>query len=263
MMLSNKVAVVYGAGGAVGGAVAEAFAGKGARLFLAGRHLKSVSEVASKIVNAGGLAMAAEVDALDEEAVDKHLRFVTDKAGRLDILFNGVGIPNTQLQGVPLVDISLDQFALPIATYTNAYFLIARLAARRMIAQRSGVIMTVTPLPARAGVPLLGGFAPAMSAVESLTRGLSAELAPHGIRVVGLRPDGMPDSGTIKEVFGIHAKNYGMTWEQFHEVVSGKNHARRLISLAEMAKVAAFAASDAASALTGTIINLSLGALDD
>jgi NAD(P)-dependent dehydrogenase (short-subunit alcohol dehydrogenase family) len=263
MMLGNKIAVVYGAGGAVGGAVAEAFAGKGARLFLAGRRLKSVNEVASKIVNAGGFAMAAEVDAVDEEAVDKHLQSVTDKAGRLDILFNGVGIPNTQLQGVPLVDISLDQFALPISTYTKAYFLTARLAARRMIAQKSGVIMTVTPLPARAGVPLLGGFSPAMSAVEGLTRGLSAELAPHGIRVVGLRSDGLPDSGTIKEVFGIHAKNYGMTWQQFHDLVAGKNHARRLASLAEMANVAAFAASDAASALTGTTINLSLGALDD
>ena len=262
-MLKDKVAVIYGASGGVGTAVAQAFAREGARLFLTGRHLKSVDALARGIVAAGGTAEAAEVDALDEQAVDQHLQSVTDKAGRLDISFNGVGIPNTQLQGVPLVDISLDQFALPISTYTKAYFLTARLAARRMIAQKAGVIMTVTPLPARAGVPLLGGFAPAMSAVEGLTRGLSAELAPHGIRVVGLRPDGMPESGTIKEVFGIHAKNYGMAWQQFHDLVAGKNHARRLVSLAEMANVAAFAASDAASALTGTTINLSLGALDD
>jgi len=110
---------------------------------------------------------------------------------------------------------------------------------------------------------LLGGFAPAMSAVEGLTRGLSAELAPHGIRVVGLRADGMPDSGTIQEVFGIHAKAHGMTWQQFHDVVAGKNHWRGLASLAEMANVAAFMASDAASAMTGTTVNLSMGALDD
>jgi NAD(P)-dependent dehydrogenase (short-subunit alcohol dehydrogenase family) len=132
-----------------------------------------------------------------------------------------------------------------------------------MMAQKAGVIMTVTPLPARAGVPLLGGFAPAMSAVEGLTRGLSAELAPHGIPVVGLRTDGTPDSGTIQEVFGIHAKAYGMTWQQFHDVVAGKNHRRRLASLAEMANVAAVMASDSASALTGTTVNLSMGALDD
>jgi NAD(P)-dependent dehydrogenase (short-subunit alcohol dehydrogenase family) len=102
-----------------------------------------------------------------------------------------------------------------------------------------------------------------MSAVEGLTRGLSAELAPHGIRVVGLRADGMPDSGTIQEVFGIHAKAHGMTWQQFHDVVAGKNHWRGLASLAEMANVAAFMASDAASAMTGTTVNLSMGALDD
>lgn len=263
MMLENKVAVVYGAAGAVGAAVARAFAREGAKLYLAGRSLSAVDALAQDIAWSGGMAEAAEVDALDEPAVDRHLQSVTDKAGRLDILFNGVGIPNTHLQGVPLVDMSFDHFTLPISTYTRAYFLTARLAARRMITHKAGVIMTVTPLPARAGVPLLGGFAPAMSALEGLTRGFSAELAPHGIRVVGLRVDGMPESGTIKEVFGIHAKAYGLTWEQFHDVVKAKNHVRRLPTLAEMANVAAFLASDAASVLTGTTVNLTMGALDD
>ena len=263
MMLKNKVAVIYGAGGAVGSAVARAFAREGAVLFLTGRRRARLDDVAKEIASAGGTVETAEVDALDEQSVDKHLQSVIDKVDRVDISFNAVGIPNTTIQGVPMVDLDFDQFSLPISTYTRAYFLTARLAARRMIAQKAGVIMTVTPLPARAGVPLLGGFAPAMSAVEGLTRGLSAELAPHGIRVVGLRMDGMPDSGTIKEVFGIHAKAYEMTWQQFHDVVAGKNHRRGLASLAEMANVAAFMASDAASAMTGTTVNLSMGALDD
>jgi NAD(P)-dependent dehydrogenase (short-subunit alcohol dehydrogenase family) len=216
-MLKNKVAVIYGAGGAVGSAVARAFGREGATLFLTGRRRASLDDVAKEIASSGGIVETAEVNALDEQSVDKHLRSAIDKVGRVDISFNGVGIPNTTLQGVPLVDLEFDQFSLPISTYTTAYFLTARLAARRMVAQKAGVIMTVTPLPARAGLPLLGGFAPAMSAVEGLTRGLSAELAPHGIRVVGLRTDGMPDSGTINEVFGIHAKAYEMTWQQFHD----------------------------------------------
>jgi NAD(P)-dependent dehydrogenase (short-subunit alcohol dehydrogenase family) len=139
-MLDNKVAVIYGGGGAVGRAVAQAFAREGARLLLAGRNLKPVDAVAREIVAAGGAAEAAEVDALDEQAVDKHLQSVIEKAGRLDILFNAVGISNTKLQGVPLVDLAVDQFSLPIATYTKAYFLTARLAARRMLAQHAGVI---------------------------------------------------------------------------------------------------------------------------
>jgi NAD(P)-dependent dehydrogenase (short-subunit alcohol dehydrogenase family) len=125
--------------------------------------------------------------------------------------------------------------------------------------------MTVTSIPSRTGIPLMGGVAPAMSAVEALTRDLSAELAPHGIRVVGLRPQGMPESGTIKEVFGLHAKAWGISWEQFQEMIAGKTHTRRLTTLAEMAKfnVAVFMASDEASALTGTVVNLSMGSLDD
>ena len=132
-----------------------------------------------------------------------------------------------------------------------------------MVAKRSGVILTVTAVPSRTGIPLLGGFGPAHAAVEALTRGLSAEFAPHGIRVVGLRPDGMPETATIKEVFGIHANASGLSWEQFHEIIASKNHRRRLPTLAELANVAVFMASDKASAMTGTIVNLSMGMLDD
>src|SRR5260221_2550579 len=215
MMQMNKVAVIYGAGGAVGSAVARAFAREGAKLFLTGRHRAPVEAGAKEVVYGGGFDAAAEFDALEEQAVDSHLQFVIDKAGRVDISFNAVGIPNTTLQGVPLAELDIEQFSLPIATYTRSYFVTARLAARRMVPNRSGVIMTVTSIPSRTGIPLMGGVGPAMGAVESLTRGLSAELAPHGIRVVGLRPQGMPDSGTIREVFGLHANAWGISSEQF------------------------------------------------
>ena len=79
MMLKDKVAVIYGAGGAIGGAVARAFAREGAKLFLTGRRRAPVEAVAKDIVSAGGSAEAAEVDALDEQAVDEHLRSVIDR----------------------------------------------------------------------------------------------------------------------------------------------------------------------------------------
>jgi NAD(P)-dependent dehydrogenase (short-subunit alcohol dehydrogenase family) len=262
MMLQDKVAVIYGAGGAIGSTVARAFATEGASLFLTGRRLAPVEAVAKDVVSAGGSAEAAEVDALDEQAVDKHLQSVTDKAGRVDISFNAIGIPNPKVR-VPLVELDVEQFSLPIATYTRSYFLTARLAARRMAANRSGVIMTVTATPSRTGVPFVGGGGPAMAAVEALTRGLSAELAPQGIRVVGLRPQGLPETGRIKESFELYAKASGMTWEQFHESLAGRTHPRRLSTLAEMANAAVFMASDKASGMTGTIVNLSLGSLDD
>jgi NAD(P)-dependent dehydrogenase (short-subunit alcohol dehydrogenase family) len=173
MLLQNKVAVIYGAGGAIGGAVAHAFAREGATLFLTGRSKAKVELVAEEIRANGRRAEAAQVDTTDEQAIDQHLRAVIAKASRIDISFNAVGIPNTTLQGVPLVDLDVEQFALPIATYTKSYFLTSRLAARRMIPKGSGVIMTVTAVPSRAGIPLLGGFAPSQAAVEALTRSLS------------------------------------------------------------------------------------------
>jgi NAD(P)-dependent dehydrogenase (short-subunit alcohol dehydrogenase family) len=263
MMLKDKVAVVYGAGGEIGGAVSRAFAREGARLFLTGRRRNAVEAVAKDVGSAGGSAEAAELDALDEQGVDEHLRSVIGAAGRIDISFDAVGIPNTKILGVPLVDLDVEQFSLPIATYTMSYFLTARLAARRMIPNRSGVIMTVTALHSRTGIPLVGGYGPAMAAKEALTRDLSAELAPHGIRVVGLRPQAMPETRTIRDGFEPRAKATGMTWEQWQEYLASRTHGRRLMTLAETAEVAVFMASDRASGMTGTTINMTMGSLDD
>jgi NAD(P)-dependent dehydrogenase (short-subunit alcohol dehydrogenase family) len=263
MMLKDKVAVIYGAGGAIGSAVARAFAPEGAKLFLTGRHLAPVEAVAEEVVSAGGSAEAADVDALDEQAVERHLQSVIDKAGRVDISFNAVGIPDATILGVPLVELDVEQFSLAITAYTRSYFLTARLAARRMVANRSGVIMTVTSIPSRTGTPLQGGYPPAMAAKEALTRDLSAELAPQGIRVVGLRPHGIPETSTLKEAFEIRAKALGVTWEQWQESLASRTHARRLSTLAETANVAVFMASDKASGMTGTTVNLTMGNLDD
>ena len=245
MMLNDKVAVVYGAGGAIGGAVARAFESEGAQVFPTGRGL------------------AAVVNALDERAVEEHLEYVISKAGRVDISFNAIGLPDTNIVGVPLVDLDAEQFALPITAYATSYFLTARLAARRMLPNRSGVIMRVTALLSRTGTPLVGGYGPAMAAMEALTRGLSAELAPHGIRVVGLRPQAMPETDTIREAFEPRAAATGLTWEQWQERLAGRTHTRRLMTLEEMADVAVFMASDKASGMTGTTVNLTMGSLDD
>jgi len=261
MMLENKVAVVYGAGGAIGGAVARAFALGGARVFLTGRLRPPLDAVAKDITWAGGCADVAVVDALDEQAVDAHLQSVVDQAGRVDISFNGVGLPSTNVVGVPLIDLDVEHFSLPIASYTRSYFLTARAAARRMLVNKSGVIMTVTALPARAGNLLVGGYGPAHAAKEALTRSLSAELAPHGIRVVGVRPHGIPETQTMRDVYDL--KGGGLTWEQFQGYLASTTHPKRVMTLAEVANVAAFLASDGASGMTGTIVNLTMGSLDD
>jgi NAD(P)-dependent dehydrogenase (short-subunit alcohol dehydrogenase family) len=253
MMLRDKVAVVYGAGGGIGGAVAQAFAREGARLFLTGRDPAPVEVVAKEIESSGGSAEPAQVDALDERAVDTHLQHVMDDVGRVDISFNAIGIPNAKIVGVPLVELDAERFSLAVSTYVTSYFLTARLAGRRMVPQGSGVIMTVTALLSRTGIPLVGGYGPAQA----------AELAPLGIRVVGLRPQGMPETRTIRDAYEPRAKASGMTWEQWQASLASRTHPRRLMTLEEMANVASFMASDQASGMTGTTVNLTMGSLDD
>lgn len=262
-MLKGKNAVIYGAAGGIGDAVARAFARDGARVFLTGHIEGPVEALAKEIVSTNGRAEAAEVDALDEQAVERHLRSVIAKAGRVDISFNAVGIRNTGIVGLPLTDLDADQFILPITTYAMAYFLTSRAAARHMIPNKSGVIMTVTAYHSRMGLPLVGGYGPAQALKEALTRDLSAELAPHGIRVVGLRPQGMPTTRTIREAYEPRAMASGMSWEQWQTMLASRTHPRRLMTVDEMANVAVFMASDQASGVTGTTVNLTMGTVDD
>jgi NAD(P)-dependent dehydrogenase (short-subunit alcohol dehydrogenase family) len=237
MLLQDKVAVIYGAGGAIGGAVASAFEAAGATV-LATTH--------------------AELDALDERAIERHL----DSVGRVDISFNAIGLPNDQMLGTPLLDLELERFARPIAAYTTSYFLTARAAARRMIPNGSGVIMNVSAPPARQGSWLNGGYGPAQAANEALTRDLSYELAPQGIRVVTLRPHGLPESDTMREIYDVKAKD-AMSWEQFQANLAGSTHRRRTMTLAEVGDAAVLVASDRAGGLTGTTVNLTLGSTAD
>jgi NAD(P)-dependent dehydrogenase (short-subunit alcohol dehydrogenase family) len=261
MMLKDKIAVIYGAGGDVGGAVARAFAREGAKLFLSGRNLGKVEAVAADVIGRGGAAEAAQVDALDEQAVEKYVSAVAEKTGTIDISFSAISIAVPTK--APLLELSAEHFALPITAYTQANFLTARSAARRMVARRSGVILTITGTPGRMGFPNVGGSAPAFAAVVALTRTLSAELAPQGVRVVCLMPNAIPETATIRENFGRYAKAAGVTPAEYQARIESMTHLRRLTTLAELANAAAFLASDQASAMTGTVVNLSGGAIPD
>ncbi|MGY1944012.1 SDR family NAD(P)-dependent oxidoreductase [Nocardia asiatica] len=263
MLLEKKNAIVYGASGAVGSEVARTFATEGARVFLAGRTSSALEAVAAEIRASGGVADVATVDALDEDAVEAHADAVVRDAGSLDVSFNAISLPQTGIQGTPIAELPLDNFALPMTTYPKANFLTARAAARRMTDQRAGVILTITASPSRTAVPLMGGMAPAWAAIEALSRGLAAELGPHGVRVVCLNAAGMPESPQISEVYGLHADAYGISRDAFRSRVEDRTLRKRLPTIAEIAAVAAFVASDRAAAITGAVANLTGGMVVD
>jgi 3-oxoacyl-[acyl-carrier protein] reductase len=261
MLLKNKNAVIYGAGGAIGSAVASAFAREGARLFLAGRTLSSLDVVRKSISHTDREAEVALVDALDEQAVEKHLEEVVSRVGGLDISFNAVGLGGNQ--GVPLVELPTEEWTLLIRDILRTQFVTARTAARQMVRRGSGVILMITATPARIPIANSGSFGIACAAIEGLCRQLAGELGPQGVRVNCLRSAGSPDAPGAKEAFAIHAREAGMTLEEFVAFSASGTLLKRFPTLAEVANVAAFLASDQASAMTGTVANVMCGLIVD
>jgi 3-oxoacyl-[acyl-carrier protein] reductase len=251
MLLADKNAVIYGGGGAVGGAVARAFAREGARVFLAGRTLAKLEQVAQEIRAAGGAAETAEVDALDGQAVDRHADAVAAAAGGLDVSFNL--ITHGDVQGTPMAEMEVEDYLRPVATAVRTTFLTARAAARHMTRQGSGVMLIF----GGSGEPLrdyyLGGLQVAFEALESMRRQLSAELGPRGVRVVTLRTGGVPE--TIPEGFDGR--------EAIVEGIEKQTMLGRAATLEDVGNAAAFAASDRARTMTAATINVSCGALID
>lgn len=263
MLLEKKNAVIHGAGGAVGSAIARAFAREGARVFLAGRTQASLDAVAEEIAAAGGEVETAHVDALDEQAIEKHANAVVRSAGSIDISINTIRIAEPGIYGIPVVELSLENFTLPVTAYMRSHFLTTRAAARRMAEKRSGVILTLTAVPARIAAPGAGGVGVAWAGIEALTRGLAAELGPLGIRAICLRSDGIPETPVIREAYNRRARTTGQTREEVQAEAESKTPLRRLPTLAELANVAAFMASDQASAMTAIVANVSCGSLAD
>ena len=254
MVLEHKNAVIYGGGGSIGGAVARAFAREGAKVFLAGRTEAKLKAVADEIRTAGGHAETAVVDALDEEAVDRHADAVVAEAGSLDISFNLISHPYTH--GVPLAEMAVDDFMAPVETAARTTFITARAAARHMIPRRSGVILAFGG-PGDRSAPnrdyYLGGTQVAFDAIETMRRQLSVELGPHGIRVVTLASGGVPES--FPEGFDGR--------EQIAEMIAAQTLLGRAATLEDVGNAAAFAASDWARSVTAAIVNVSCGALID
>ncbi len=252
MLLKDKNAVIYGGGGAIGGAVACSFAREGARVFLAGRTPSKLEAVSSSIRAAGGVAECAEVDALDAAAVEAHADTVVAAAGGLDISFNLIGV--NDVQGTPLVEMDVEDFLAPIMTATRTQFLTSTAAARRMIAAGTGGV--ILQFGGR-GDPLrdysIGGFLIALEAVEALRRQLSTEAGKHGVRVVTLRTGGVPET--------IPADFEGR--EDLTASLEAMTLTGRAATLADVGNVAAFVASDLARTMTAATINVSAGALLD
>jgi 3-oxoacyl-[acyl-carrier protein] reductase len=253
MLLQHKNAIVYGAGGSLGGAIAKALAGAGARMFLTGRNIGPVQKLADEIIAAGGSAEAAVVDAMDEKAVNAHVAAVVQKAGTVDISFNGIFLQD--VQNIPLVDMALADFTRPVNIAVQTHFLTATAAGRVMRKQQSGVILTLTATPAGIAYPLTGGFGTACAVIENFSRLLASELGAYGVRVVNVRSGGSPDS----QVFMDAIEHNPDVAEPVIERMKGDTMLKRLPPMADIANTMVFLASDMARSITGITVDVTCG----
>jgi len=239
MLLENKNAAIYGAGGRVGSAVAHAFAREGAKVFLAGRTLATLEALAHDLHTAtGSIAEVAQVDALNDNSVRRHVDQLAERTEGIDICFNAVG--DHALLGPSLVEIPFADFLRPVTQLVTAQFLIATTIGRHMIARRTGVILTMTG----SGVPTagMGGAMTAWAAVDALSGQLARELGSHGIRVLWLRSNGVVEEG------------------EDDPRERQRSMLNRLATPADVANVAALLASDHAQTMTATPANVTSGA---
>ena len=264
MLLENKVAVIHGGGGSIGAAAARVFARECARVFLAGRSLPRLESAAESARRQGAEVSVDVVDAMDQEAVDRHIDDVAATAGSVDIALNAVGFDH--VQGLAITDTAVDDFLFPVARYLQTNFITAKAASRHMIAQRSGVLLTISTPGARLSGRGLIGNAAQSAGLEGFSRALAGELGPDGVRVVCVRPHAMSDAVATSytgRMFGRVAEAGGLPLSDWLDGLAGATALGRLPVLDEVAEYLAFAASDRARSMTGVIANLTAGAIVD
>jgi NAD(P)-dependent dehydrogenase (short-subunit alcohol dehydrogenase family) len=261
VLLENKTAILYGAAGHVGSAVARVFAGEGAQVFLTGRSVGTLEEVARRIRATGGRAETARVDATDPQSVDAHFESVVAKAGGVDISFNMIGLADVQGQG--LTEMTLVDYLRPIEIGARSHFITATAAARHMTQRGGGVILALTATPSRLSLPLVGGFGTACGAIEAMMRTLAAEAGPKGVRVCWLRSAGSPETFGPEVAVGADGQPAGLADTDYLQTLRESTLLKRFPRVAEVAEAAVLMASDRASAITGAAANITCGQIVD
>ena len=260
-MLKGKRAVVFGAGGSIGAAVAREFAVEGAEVFLSGRTKSNVETVTKQITGDGGRAHSQVIDALDDATVNEYIDGIVKQTGSIDIVFNAVGpLASEYGNGTNAVDLPIEEFMVPLTTVVKSHFITARAAARHMVKQHSGVIIFLTGSPARGHVEGATAIGTAFGAIESLTENLAVEVGPSGVRVVCLRTTANIDTRSIQQTMDILASKINVTKNQMIERTASLNFLKVPATTSDTAKAAAFLASDRARMMTGTVVNSTAGA---
>jgi NAD(P)-dependent dehydrogenase (short-subunit alcohol dehydrogenase family) len=262
--LKDKVAVVFAASGEIAGAVARSFAQNGAKVYVTARNLDAVKALAQEIKASGGNAEAAKVDALNEAEIDNFLKKVIADNGRLDVVFNGIGVGYDEMGGRPLTTVAtFGQFMAPMEKICGSQFLTSRVAARYMMqTQSEGTILLLTAALSRSKLPNLAGITAASAAVEGLTRVMATEWGADGIKVICICPGAIMETKRISGWIDAAAQQYGMPREQLIIQYKAFDILKTNPTLKQVGETAAFLASETGAAFNSHIVDVDCGKLN-
>jgi 3-oxoacyl-[acyl-carrier protein] reductase len=263
-MLKHKVAVVFAASGQIAGAVARSFAQHGAKVYVTGRNLKAVLNLADEIKAAGGQAEAGKVDALNENEIDSYLQNVIADNGELDIVFNGIGSYYRDAgSGTPSTVATFEQFLHPLQRICGSQFLTSRVAAKHMIQLGSeGTILLFNASMSKTKTPNMAGFASACAAIEGLTRVMAAEFGKHGIKVMCICSGAIYESHKISEMINDFSQQLGIAREDMVSQYKKFDILNSGPTLEHVAETAAFLASENGIIFNSHIMDVDCGKLN-
>ena len=252
-LLENKNALIFGAKGALGQQVAKAFKESGANIYLSDSNVEGIES--------SNLGEIRKVDTLSEEEVNGYFSWFDRENVPVDIVINlSASNPASYNHGKPAIDVSLEQFLIPLKTTTANQFVTAKAAFPIMSKQQNGVIIFITSTLAKVGSPWSPALTASHAATEGLVKSLATEWGADGIRVIGVRSEAMPDSPTIDYTFTTMGANMNMSKEEMQGYIEQQKTAlKRLPSTQETAGAIVLAASNLAGYMTGTILNHSGG----
>ena len=262
--LKDKVAVVFAASGEIAGAVARSFSQHGAKVYVTARNLEAVKVLAQEIRAGGGRAEAASVDAMNEAGIDDFLKKVVADNGKLDVVFNGIGVSYNEMGGrPPTTAATFEQFMAPMEKLCGSQFLTSRVAAKYMIQTRcEGTILLLTAQLSKSKFPNLAGITAASAAIEGLTRVMAAEFGGEGIKVICICSGALMETRRISGWIDAAAKQYGIATEQMVAQYKAFDILKTSPTLKQLGETAAFLVSEAGVVLNSHIVDVDCGKLN-
>ena len=257
MLLENKVALITGSGRGIGRAMALLFAKEGASVFLTSRTEKELAAVANEIFTDGGKAGFATADLTRVADCERVFAAAVKQSGRVDILVNNAGHYGPV---VPVEEYPLEEFEKVINVHLRAAFLLSKLVLPGMYARKSGVILNISSLSAKAAYSWGSAYAAAKAGLLGLTRYVAAEAARNGVRVNAICPGPVTETVMSKELGNTLAKKLNVSPDDQLKGFLGSILQGRGQTAMEIAQAALFLCSDMSSAVVGQSINVDGGA---